>query len=426
MHESMPPAAAAEHAASKETLSRALTPKDVAKTEAAPRPTQPHVWEFDAQLKSSNVAIEVEGSRCQFTSIATALLVAPPLPPCAVVMKLVKASSYLDGICDAVGMCPPAAAYLPGTLADHERVVQGASDSSVGGSAMGSEAQACAGVGASSGGGGGDGNGGGGDDSRAGIVPGSVAVCAAGSFVVRTRFGNLAPARALGGFETDDEILMALDEERTLSLAVNGDEVARFGGVPDGWRFAISGGPRGVWELIDKPLFSSIETSMDTAAAARAFARHDYAEDEAATEHLRTWVALMRKRERAHQGRMKQLAALVERQWDAEEASAAAEFEAYEQRCDEQRSQETDQATDAGLGSAGSADGSTDGADADAGAPSNADVGVLPGDAGEALGTRAQREGTDPSLQPQRSRIHWHDSDATGVVSAEVEYVARR
>ena len=126
-----------------------------------------------------------------------------------------------------------------------------------------------------------------------------------------------------------EEVTLTLDAAGTLSIAVDGEERIRYASVPDDWVFAVSGGRLGTWEIVDEPTWGSkVVIPLDIAAHPQAFARHDYAAEEAGTSHLRSWPALMAKFDRVRVGRRKQIAAYAAR--EAQRAFAAYEADFLE------------------------------------------------------------------------------------------------
>ena len=298
---------------------------------AAAAPAEKFYWEFDRSMIGPETMAEEQGSRVRFGRTATALLEAAPHPrPWAVSLRLKRASQCYEVDCDSVGMRLPSAT-LDTSLA---KPLQGAEPSAQGSPSVAEGGEAAVGEAAGS-----EKVADGGEAADKGVYKGetssapgyleAVALSTAGSFLVHTRMGLLPPS-TLESFAVMDEIRLGVDEEGTLSIAKNGVELARYAGVRDGWRFAVSAGRMGVWEIVDEPRWPAVQMALDTREHPRAFVRADYAEDEVRIAPTRTWAAMMDKRNRVHMGRLSQLASYAERQAQREQAELDAQLEAYE------------------------------------------------------------------------------------------------
>jgi tryptophanyl-tRNA synthetase len=272
-------------------------------------------WEFDPQRHAPDVTIDGEGSRVHFGMRTGTCLLLPKteepssslsLPssslsssgrlrqPSSVVLRLKLASRSYDAIdCDCVGMRRTSNRSLDKSFVDGSLGLDG---------------------------------------------EGGIALSACGALLVHTSVGLIDSPPMLEPFEQGDEILMHVRRStRSLSIAKNGVEVARYAGVPEGWRFAVSSGARGVWEIVDRPKWSRVLTPLDTRATPHALLRADYAEAEAmetkgsksgaqtecahfARTAPLTWVEMLEKSRVGHAKRMQQLAAYALRQAKHEQA----------------------------------------------------------------------------------------------------------
>ena len=259
-------------------------------------------WEFDPQRLAPDVTIDGEGSRVHFgMRTGTCLLLPKPeelssslslpsssssssrrlRPPSSVVLRLKVASRSYDAIdCDCVGMRRPSNRSLDKSFVDGSLGLDG---------------------------------------------EGGVALSACGALLVHTSVGLIDSPPMLEPFEQGDEILMHVRRStRSLSIAKNGVEVARYAGVPDGWRFAVSSGMKGVWEIVYRPKWSRVLTPLDTRATPHALLRADYAK------------------------RMQQLAAYALRQAMHEQALQQARFEEYEKHFVQPATEEYENRSQAG------------------------------------------------------------------------------
>ena len=300
-------------------------------------------WEFDPQRLAPDVTIDGEGSRVHFgMRTGTCLLLPKPeelssslslpsssssssrrlRPPSSVVLRLKLASRSYDAIdCDCVGMRRPSNRSLDKSFVDGSLGLDG---------------------------------------------EGGVALSACGALLVHTSVGLIDSPPMLEPFEQGDEILMHVRRStRSLSIAKNGVEVARYAGVPDGWRFAVSSGMKGVWEIVYRPKWSRVLTPLDTRATPHALLRADYAEAEAmetkgsksgaqtecahfARTAPLTWVEMLEKSRTGHAKRMQQLAAYALRQAMHEQALQQARFEEYEKHFVQPATEEYENRSQAG------------------------------------------------------------------------------
>jgi len=300
-------------------------------------------WEFDPQRHAPDVTIDGEGSRVHFGMRTGTCLLLPKteepssslsLPsssssssgrlrqPSSVVLRLKLASRSYDAIdCDCVGMRRTSNRSLDKSFVDGSLGLDG---------------------------------------------EGGIALSACGALLVHTSVGLIDSPPMLEPFEQGDEILMHVRRStRSLSIAKNGVEVARYAGVPEGWRFAVSSGARGVWEIVDRPKWSRVLTPLDTRATPHALLRADYAEAEATetkgsksgaqTEcaHFArtaplTWVEMLEKSRVGHAKRMQQLAAYALRQAKHEQALEQARFEEYEKHFVQPATEEYENRSQAG------------------------------------------------------------------------------
>ena len=267
--------------------------------------------------------LEVDGltgqARCRFekndSSSCTACLVAPPSRVRAVTLRLLTASRTHDSGSDAFGMCAPSAMdhVRSRSLADRaSNLVDALSvhdDDDVSSAAATNSAP---------------------PELLAATRYDGIGVGPLGSLVVHTVAGDLSEAQLPRGFGVGDTVRMSVDMEGTLSVAVSGIEIARYAETPDDWRFAVSAGPLGVWEIVDEAQDAAIETPLDLKAWPQAFVRHGYAEDEAENAHKRTLLAMMSKMMRVSKGRKAQLEAYAEREAQQAQRADLRAFEAYD------------------------------------------------------------------------------------------------
>ena len=425
------PVAVPEAASSEPVESPKQAPSRPTVAAQTPASDQHFLWEFEPTLASTEALIERDGTQCKFPRASgTALLVSPPPgEPRAVTLRLLRASTY-DSSLDAVGMCPPAAVQhlKDRSLAETTSVVM----------AVETEEEEEAG-------------------ERSRRYEG-LAVSAAGSFAVHTLAGDLAEARCTYGIEVGHEVRLSVDADETLSVAVGGVEIARFAGTPSDWRFAVSAGRLGQWEVVDEPEYLTIDTPLDPVASPHAFGRYGYAEDEAASAYSRTLIAMVAKRLRVQHGRRKQLQDYEQRQGAAAFAAFESQFQA---RCAEADAEDATGA-EAGVVAAaeaevqvveggaaqGAADGSSSGDDvadgslsalapaaapaaSPAAAPAAALAAALAAAAVPAAAPPAAAEGVNgvaaappEKKQRGRSRVQWLASGiAESAVDAELEVV---
>ena len=284
---------------------------------------QRFLWDFDSSIDGSDVLLEVDGltgqARCRFkkndSSSCTACLVAPPSRVRAVTLRLLTASRTHDSGSDAFGMCAPSAMdhVRSRSLADRaSNLVDALSvhdDDDVSSAAATNSAP---------------------PELLAATRYDGIGVGPLGSLVVHTVAGDLSEAQLPRGFGVGDTVRMSVDMEGTLSVAVSGIEIARYAETPDDWRFAVSAGPLGVWEIVEEAQDAAIETPLDLKAWPQAFVRHGYAEDEAENAHKRTLLAMMSKMMRVSKGRKAQLEAYAEREAQQAQRADLRAFEAYD------------------------------------------------------------------------------------------------